>query len=173
MTTLIAVPPIRTARLILTPCPAPVANSAYGGVRQLESLVGARFAIDWLDHDGRALLSYYAHQINHDPTLLGWGLWLIQLAETRVVIGSAGFKGQPDKTGMVEIGYGISESYRRRGYTFEAARALVDWAFARADVRRVTAEALYYNVGSLRILEKLGMKRTGRMGDYIKWEVKK
>ncbi|MDZ4764030.1 MAG: GNAT family N-acetyltransferase [Chloroflexota bacterium] len=164
--------PLRSARLILMPCPPQVANSAYGGLRQLESLVGARFATDWLDNDGRSLLGYYAHQINHDPTLLGWGLWLIQHAEDRIVIGSAGFKGKPDETGMIEIGYGISQSYRRQGYTFEAARALVDWAFARPDVRRLTAEALYHNVASLRILEKLGMTRTGRMGDYIKWELK-
>lgn len=169
----IALAPLKTARLIVMPCPPQVANTAYGGTRQLESLVGAKFATDWLDDDGRGLLSYYASQINHDPTLLGWGLWLIHHVDQRTVIGSAGFKGKPDNTGMVEIGYGISATFRRQGYTFEAARALVDWAFAQPNVQRVTAEALYHNLGSLRILEKLGMTRTGRLGDYIRWEVKK
>ncbi|NDJ60257.1 MAG: GNAT family N-acetyltransferase [Chloroflexi bacterium] len=158
-----------TERLTLIACPPRVAAAAYGGRRQIETLVGARVAEDWLDSDGRALLSYYSRQIDADPTMLGWGLWLIQHTAERIVFGSAGFKGKPDADGMIEIGYGISATYRRQGYTFEAARALVDWAFQQPGVKRLTAECLPNNAGSARILEKLGMARTGIDGGYIKW----
>lgn len=165
--------PIQTDRLTLIPCPAAVAVNAYGGKRQLESLLNAHFDAAWLDDDGRALLGFYGQQISSDPTLLGWGLWLIQQRDQRVIFGSAGFKGKPDQYGVVEIGYGIAPAFRRQGYTFEAASALVAWAFAHPDVAYVRAEALEDNHASLRILEKLGMRFTQRCGSYLMWELKR
>src|SRR3989442_9777229 len=44
------------------------------------------------------------------------------------VIGSAGFKGPPDSTGIVEVAYGILPSFPGRGYATEAAAALVPFA---------------------------------------------
>lgn len=162
-------PEIITQRLTLTACPLQVARAANAGRRQIETLIGARVDDRWLDDDGRGLLSYYDYQLRDDPTMLGWGLWLIMHTAERVVFGSAGFKGKPDRDGEIEIGYGISPNYRLRGYTFEAAQGLIAWAFAQPEVRRVNAECLPDNVGSARILEKLGMTRLGVLGGYIKW----
>ncbi len=39
------------------------------------------------------------------------------------VIGSCGYKGPPDRDGVVEIAYGIDAAYQGRGYATEAARA--------------------------------------------------
>jgi ribosomal-protein-alanine N-acetyltransferase len=167
------VSPLQAERLTLYPCSAQIANLAYSGRRMMESLLNAHFLPDWLDDDGRALLSHYARQINLDPTMIGWGLWLIIVREQRCVIGSAGFKGKPSPDGAIEIGYGIAPSFRRQGYAFEAARALTQWAFAQPGVRRLTAEALYYNIGSIRILQKLGMRCTHHSGQYTKWELEK
>ncbi len=119
------IPRITTQRLTLTACPLQVARAASGGRRQIETLVGARIDERWLDDDGRGLLSYYDYQLREDPTMLGWGLWLIMHTREQVVFGSAGFKGKPDRDGSIEIGYGISPNYRLQGYTFETARALV------------------------------------------------
>ena len=71
---------------------------------------------------------------------------------------------------MVEIGYGITPSYRRQGYASEAARAMIAWAFSCPDVKRVTAECLEDNTGSIRVLENAGMQRTGQEGDMLRWE---
>src|SRR2546422_11732110 len=57
------------------------------------------------------------------------------------VIGSAGFKGPPDSTGIVEVAYGIVPSFQGRGYATEAAAALVAFAFASGRVRLVVAHA--------------------------------
>jgi ribosomal-protein-alanine N-acetyltransferase len=139
----------------------------------METLLGAHIASDWLDSEARGLITYYAQWLEHDPTMLGWGLWFLKHRADKVIFGSAGFKGKPDLNGQVEIGYGIGASYRRRGYTYEAAQALVDWAFQQPGVQRVVAECLPDNVGSARILEKLGMLRTGIEGMYIKWKLDK
>lgn len=164
---------IQTPRLDLFPCPPQAARTAYGGKRQLESLFGAQIASDWLSKEARGLITYYAQWLEHDPKMLGWGLWLLKHRDDRVIIGSSGFKGKPDYHGQIEIGYGIGSSYWRQGYTFEAAAALVDWAFQQPGVRRIIAECLVNNTGSIRILEKLGMTRTGIEVDYIKWKLDK
>jgi len=124
---------ILTERLTLTACPAQVARAASGGKRQLESLMNAHLEDDWLDEDGRGLLSFYDYQLRGDPEMMGWGLWLMKHNADRMVFGSIGFKGKPNNHGTVEMGYGIAAGYRLQGYTYEAAIALVDWAWK--DVR--------------------------------------
>ena len=164
---------LQTERLDLIACPERVAKGALGGARQLETLVGAKIARDWLEDEGRGLLRYYWHFIQTDPSAMGYGLWLITHRTDRVMFGTAGFKGKPDADGVIEIGYGIDKTYRRQGYTYEAAKALVEWAFTQEGVRTVIAECLHYNLGSIRVLEKLGMTRLGETGSYINWRLDK
>ncbi len=166
-------PQIVTERLTLTACPLQVAHAASAGKRQLETLIGAHVDEHWMDEDGRGLLSYYDYQLRNDPTMIGWGLWLIMHTQERLVFGSAGFKGKPDEYGEIEIGYGIAPGYRRQGYTFEAASALKQWAFDHPEVKRLNAECLPNNVGSARILEKLGMTNLGLRGGYLRWKVER
>ena len=162
---------LQTERLILTVCPPQAARVVSGGRRQLESLLGARLADHLLTPEFQGLLSYYGTMLEQDPAQWGWGLWLMTLRAGSVIFGSIGYKGKPNADGMIEIGYGIAEAYRRQGYTSEAARALIDWAFSQPAVKRITAECLTDNVASIRVLEKLGMRRTGEINGYLKWEL--
>ncbi|MBL8133310.1 MAG: GNAT family N-acetyltransferase [Anaerolineae bacterium] len=164
---------ISTERLTLVACPPQMAEASGAGRRQLESIAGARIDAEWLEEDGRGLLSYYAYQLREDSTAVGWGMWLMILNTSRLVIGSAGFKGKPDRRGSVEIGYGISPEFRRKGYTCEAVRGLLDWVFHQPSVMCVTAECLPENHGSKRILEKVGMTNHGVQGMYLKWSLEK
>jgi ribosomal-protein-alanine N-acetyltransferase len=72
------------------------------------------------------------------------------------VIGGVGFFGPP-RDGRVEIGYGIVESRRRRGYATEAVTAMLDYAFARPGVIEVVATADLDNPASIRVLDKSGL----------------
>lgn len=76
-------------------------------------------------------------------------------------IGELGFRG-PASGGSVEIGYGINKEYEGKGYTTEAAKALVEWAFDNEEVIFVEAEADETNVASIRILEKLEFVKYGQ-----------
>jgi ribosomal-protein-alanine N-acetyltransferase len=162
---------VHTERLSLYPCDGVIASAVHLPRRQLETVLGARIAEDWLESDGRALLRHYAHWAQLDRSLLGWGLWLIEVRASSTVIGSVGFKGKPNTWGQVEIGYGISAAHRRQGYTTEAARALLAWAFSHPDVHSVTAECLKDNVASIGVLNRLGMTRTGSEGNYLHWRI--
>lgn len=95
--------------------------------------------------------------------------------ERRCVIGSAGFKGPPDSTGMVEIAYGIVPGAEGHGYATEAAAALVGFAAANAEVRLVRAHTLPTANASTRVLAKCGFQNTGTVvdpedGQVWRWE---
>jgi RimJ/RimL family protein N-acetyltransferase len=61
-----------------------------------------------------------------------------------------------------EVGYGIARDHWGKGLATEAARAAIDAAFATfPDLNRVRAMADARNIGSQRVMEKLGMKREG------------
>jgi RimJ/RimL family protein N-acetyltransferase len=95
--------------------------------------------------------------------------------EQRRVIGTAGFKGPPDSSGMVEIAYGIVPSWEGRGYATEAAQALVGFAFATEGVRLVRAHTAPAENASSRVLLKCGFRCAGTVvdpedGPVFRWE---
>lgn len=61
------------------------------------------------------------------------------------------------------LGYCFTEASWGHGYATEAARAVLRWAFDTLDLNRVQAEADTRNIGSARVLEKLGFQREGTL----------
>lgn len=115
----------------------------------------------------------YLKMLEEDPELLSWGHWLIKDKTDGRVIGDAGFKGKPNAKKEIEIGYGLLESYRNKGFATEAVMGLVHWAFETGEVEKVLAETEMDNIGSIRVLEKAGMRQTMKTGEMISWEIKK
>ena len=110
----------------------------------------------------------------HEKNLHPWfTYWLIVLKEKQVGIGLVGFKGAPQEPGQVEIGYGISQSYRSLGYTTEAVQALIAWAFQQQNCCTVVAETLKSNMASVRVLEKVGMHVFDETGEMLGWRIDK
>lgn len=62
-----------------------------------------------------------------------------------------------------ELGYWLGVRYWGQGYATEAARALVDYAFADLGYDKLEAGARVSNPASRRVLEKCGFKWTGVM----------
>jgi len=58
-----------------------------------------------------------------------------------------------------EIGWLVREDRWRRGYAYEAMRAVIEWAFTRFDPPHLVALTSEANTGSWRLMEKLGMER--------------
>lgn len=61
------------------------------------------------------------------------------------------------------LGYCLTEASWGHGYATEAARVLLQWAFDTLDLNRVQAETDTRNLGSARVLEKLGFVREGTL----------
>jgi len=115
------------------------------------------------DPDAIAGLSWHLKAIERDPNELLWRIRLIVLRANRTVIGSINLKGMPDQDGTVEIGWGISQDYRRQGIATKATEAVMEWAFSQPDVKRIIATIPVDNIGSERVAQKVGMKQTGEM----------
>lgn len=94
-----------------------------------------------------------------------WGSTFFVLDEPRTLVGIGGFKGAPSSEGIVEIGYAIAPSFRRRGLATEAARKLVASAFEDASVRAVDAQTLGETNPSTRVLERVGFRRIAELAD--------
>ncbi len=58
-----------------------------------------------------------------------------------------------------EIGWIINKNYWRQGYAFEAATLLLEFCQKELNIHRFTAVCDIDNIGSYRVMEKLGMKR--------------
>jgi RimJ/RimL family protein N-acetyltransferase len=97
-----------------------------------------------------------------DPWIYGYEVLLQQEGTS---IGSAGFKGPPDKDGIVEIAYGIEPAYQGRGYATEAAEGLVNFAFRDGRVRLVCGHTKADNPASIRVLEKCKFHSVGEVID--------
>lgn len=83
--------------------------------------------------------------------------------ESQQLIGNCGIRLAAHGARTADIGYEIAPDFWGHGYATEAARAIVHFGFSRFQLHRVWAECVAENVGSIRVLEKLGMRREGRL----------
>ena len=96
--------------------------------------------------------------------------------EGGVPVGFGGFKGLPDATGTVEIGYLTFPLHEGRGVASAVAAGLVDIARANG-AARVVAHTLPRANPSTRVLQKAGFQRAGTaidddIGEAWRWEMR-
>ena len=98
------------------------------------------------------------------PDRWGWyAAWIIERKDGTPV-GDLCFKGLSAE-GIAEIGYGIYDSFQRRGYATEALQGALRWAFRHPEVTAIEAETAPDNAASRRVLEKCGFLPNGVMGE--------
>jgi ribosomal-protein-alanine N-acetyltransferase len=91
----------------------------------------------------------------------------VVLRESHGLIGGCGLtvEGPDGKEAM--LGYCFDRSHWRNGYATEAAGAMLRFGFQTLGVHRIYSTADELNVGSWRVMEKLRMKREGRLREHI------
>ncbi|MFG2433406.1 GNAT family N-acetyltransferase [Streptomyces sp. NPDC048508] len=75
------------------------------------------------------------------------------------VVGEIVLKLASARARQAEIGWVFHPAYAGRGYATEAARATASLAFAELNVHRLFARLDVLNTGSVRVCERLGMRR--------------
>jgi RimJ/RimL family protein N-acetyltransferase len=91
----------------------------------------------------------------------GYGLWLFFRRGEEGIAGFAGLLRSADGASPSLI-FGTRPDLWGRGYAFQSAAAILAFAFETLGHRRVRADVDEPNAASVRVLEKLGMKRSGR-----------
>jgi RimJ/RimL family protein N-acetyltransferase len=85
------------------------------------------------------------------------------LRATGELIGNCGIRMKSEGAREADIGYELDPRYWGKGYASEAARAIVQFGFSELHLHRVWSCCVADNVGSARVLEKLGMRQEGRL----------
>jgi len=158
---------ITTGRLELIAGTQELARANIFNSTEFERLLDARVPDEWppplSDMDS---MKWFERYLLEHPDSIGWVTWYFILRTDdlgeRVAIGNGGFKGKPDSDGTVEVGYSILEEFQRAGYATEAAKGLVSWAFEHEEVNRVIAETFPALVGSIGVLENIGLVFIGK-----------
>ena len=88
---------------------------------------------------------------------LGFGLWLVELKDSKVPIGICGLVKR-DALTDVDIGYALLPQFWCKGYAYESASAVMSYAMNVLGLKRLLAITSQDNVGSIKVLEKLGLK---------------
>ena len=92
----------------------------------------------------------------------------MELKDTHEQVGSIGYT-VVDRTPVgkiVHMGYFTYPKYWGNGYTSEALRSVLEYAFTKDDVYRVTTGCLAENKGSERVMQKNGMIKEAEHKDY-------
>ena len=87
----------------------------------------------------------------------GFGLYLVQLRQSGESMGMCGLI-QRNTLKDVDIGYAFLPKFWSKGYAFEAAQAMKQYAQDELGLKRLVAVVDPENLPSIRLLEKLGMR---------------
>jgi RimJ/RimL family protein N-acetyltransferase len=134
------------------------------------AVVGDDRITRWLSFDSRdrdqaaVMLTGILDRQHHDPR--GEYYLAITLpASERDVIGFArlGFAGV--KAG--KLGYALIPTAQGHGYVTDACGALIGYGFGELGLHRISAAIGPDNVASVRVVERLGFTREGRIRDHV------
>lgn len=93
----------------------------------------------------------------------GWGLWQVNITYTGEFIGwvlvrPMDFFGEQMDESNLEVGWRFKEEYWGQGFASEAADAVITGLAHQPDIKAFSALAVPGNIGSIRVMEKIGME---------------
>ena len=143
--------PIVTRRLVLrAPVPTDAAAMARLANDRGLAMMMARLPHPYERHHAEAFLESCDQEL----------VFAVTCRDDGVFMGMCGVRATP-KPSLVDLGYWIGRPFWGKGYTTEAAQAVIDLSFTRLGVERVTANCRAINLASRRVLEKCGFQHRG------------
>jgi RimJ/RimL family protein N-acetyltransferase len=112
---------------------------------------------------------FVARQLEH-WSIHGFGMWAVEVKDGHALGGYAGLaipSWLPEVMPAVEVGWRLHPDHWGRGLATECGRASLRYGFEDLGLDRIIAVAMAENVASLRVMEKLGMKKAGEAYDTL------
>lgn len=120
-----------------------------------------------------ALTFNYNLAINDPNNSIWYAFWAIVETESNQMVANACFKNKPDDKGRIEIGYGINENFRNKGFMTEAVDAITRWALTQKEVNEVIAETDKDNYASQKVVQKCHFVQYAETETGYLWTKKK
>ncbi|RSM77981.1 GNAT family N-acetyltransferase [Amycolatopsis sp. WAC 01375] len=115
--------------------------------------------------DRRGLWQRRSRQVAADPGSAAWVTGIIWDQQHLLAVGTVGYHGPPDTSGMVEIGYAVDPAHRRRGYARAALEPLPARAAQTPQVHTVRVTIGPGNTASYRLASQYGFVKVGEQWD--------
>jgi [ribosomal protein S5]-alanine N-acetyltransferase len=162
-------PSIETQRLKMITLSADMMEEIVKGERDLpEKGTSYQLAAEWPLDVYKQFFPYKIDRFRKYPHENEWEGIIIDKKDL-LVVGDMGFKGGPNEEGVIDLGYSIVPSYQGKGYATEMGTAMVEWGLSHSSVKEVVATCNPDNFASIRVLEKIGFKRTKETDESIFW----
>lgn len=120
--------------------------------------------LEWDAYDDPAVAADFVRSTQAGTA--GWLAYAIVLRAEDRVIGGADLRIVSRRDGRAELGYGLARAAWGCGYASEAAGLLVRHGFEQLGLTRIQALCAVENTRSVGTLERLGMRREGRLVHY-------
>ena len=125
---------------------------------------------DDVDTAAEAARDSYIREIEHIDDPAAWLEQAREKAELAIVVEGEAVGGIDVATRyprLGSLGYFVVERARGRGVASRAATLLVRWALTDGEYVRVQATVEPWNVASIRVLERAGLRREGLLRSYV------
>lgn len=129
----------------------------------------------WGDYQYEQAVEFAKEQSNSEPDVPDtWFQIAIELKNTGDMVGDCAIHTLAQGINQVEIGFTIDPEYQNKGYGHEAVKCLLKYIFETLNKHRVIAVTDVRNTNSIKLLEKIGMRREGHFiknawyrGEYV------
>jgi ribosomal-protein-alanine N-acetyltransferase len=118
----------------------------------------ARFTL-WPIHSSEKFTREFLTALT-GPTIVGWA---IVLRDEQWLVGMVFLHSFTKRHKKAEIAFNVARSHWNKGIATKAAHGALGFAFAQLGLNRVEATCMLGNVGSRRVLEKIGMTKEGTL----------
>lgn len=98
-------------------------------------------------------------------------LWTVISKAENKMVGDLCFVGEPNSNGEIEIGYGIYDEFRKRGFITEAVNGMIRWAEKQPAVKAIIASTDKNNLASSSVLMKNNFIRIGETETMFNWRL--
>jgi len=110
----------------------------------------------------RILVRYFKEEYQQQR-LIWWGM---EHRRDQIIIGTLGLWNIHASEYWAELGFDTASSYWRKGYTYEAIRAVLCFGFEALGLERIIAKTVLQNEPSHRLLYKVGFSKQGYLDPY-------
>lgn len=93
--------------------------------------------------------------------------WCIELKAGKKAIGACGFVYWDIQHSRAAFGYALARKYWNQGIMTEAMNEVIAFGFHQMKLNRIEAICEIENIGSFRVMEKLGMQNEGLYREYV------
>ena len=135
-------------------------------VFEIESTPGAGRYVERFSeslHDAEVFVRGIIVEAQQQPRLV----YDFAVVRDGVMIGRCGFKRGESEPRMAMLWYAIDAAHQGHGFATEAARAVLRFAFEDLGLHRVWADADPRNAASVRVMERLGMRREAHHLEHV------